>query len=140
MYKRQAIAAATGRYDLPQNVPVFLFVGRLMWYKGIRIILDALKTLREKNVDFRMVFVGEGADGAEIRSYAEEQKLSDRCFFTGAISDREIIRAWYGRSDLFLFPSTFDTNGLVVREAAASGTATVMIRNCLLYTSDAADE
>ena len=76
-----------------------------------------------------MVFVGEGADGAEIRSYAEEQKLSDRCFFTGAISDREIIRAWYGRSDLFLFPSTFDTNGLVVREAAASGTATVMIRN-----------
>ena len=125
----EAIAAATGRYDLPQNVPVFLFVGRLMWYKGIRIILDALKTLREKNVDFRMVFVGEGADGAEIRSYAEEQKLSDRCFFTGAISDREIIRAWYGRSDLFLFPSTFDTNGLVVREAAASGTATVMIRN-----------
>lgn len=125
----EAIAAATGRYDLPQNVPVFLFVGRLMWYKGIRIILDALKTLREKNVDFRMVFVGEGADGTEIRSYAEERKLSDRCFFTGAISDREIIRAWYGRSDLFLFPSTFDTNGLVVREAAASGTATVMIRN-----------
>ena len=125
----EAIAAATGRYDLPQNVPVFLFVGRLMWYKGIRIILDALKTLCEKNVDFRMVFVGEGADGAEIRSYAEERKLSDRCFFTGAISDREIIRAWYGRSDLFLFPSTFDTNGLVVREAAASGTATVMIRN-----------
>lgn len=40
-----------------------------MWYKGIRIILDALKTLCEKNVDFRMVFVGEGADGAEIRSY-----------------------------------------------------------------------
>ena len=108
----EAIAAATGRYDLPQNVPVFLFVGRLMWYKGIRIILDALKTLREKNVDFRMVFVGEGAAGAEIRSYAEE-----------------LIRAWYGRSDLFLFPSTFDTNGLVVREAAASGTATVMIRN-----------
>ena len=97
----EAIAAATGRYDLLQNVPVFLFVGRLMWYKGIRIILDALKTLREKNVDFRMVFVGEGADGAEIRSYAEEQKLSDRCFFTGAISDREIIRAWYGRSQRY---------------------------------------
>ena len=124
----EAIAAATGRYDLPQNVPVFLFVGRLMWYKGIRIILDALKTLREKNVDFRMVFVGEGADGAEIRSYAEERKLSDRCFFTGAISDREIIRAWYGRSDLFLFPSTFDTNGLVVREAAACELASVLVR------------
>ena len=124
----EAIAAATSGYDLPQNVPVFLFVGRLMWYKGIRIILDALKTLCEKNVDFRMVFVGEGADGTEIRSYAEERKLSDRCFFTGAISDREIIRAWYGRSDLFLFPSTFDTNGLVVREAAACELASVLVR------------
>ena len=124
-----AIAAATGGYDLPRDVPVFLFVGRLMWYKGIRIILDALKTLREQKADFRMVFVGEGTDGAEIRRYAEELGLNDRCFFTGAIADREVIRAWYGRADLFLFPSTFDTNGLVVREAAASGTATVMIRN-----------
>ena len=122
------IDAAVHGYDLPHGVPVFLFVGRLMWYKGIRIILDALAALREKKVDFRMVFVGDGSDGAEIRACAGELGLSDCCFFTGAISDREVIRAWYGRADLFLFPSTFDTNGLVVREAAASGTATVMIR------------
>ena len=125
----EAIAAATGRYDLPQNVPVFLFVGRLMWYKGLHIILDALRALREQGQDFRMVFIGAGGDEKEVRAEVETLRLSDRCFFTGAISDREIIRAWYGRSDLFLFPSTFDTNGLVVREAAASGTATVMIRN-----------
>ena len=124
----EAITAAAAGYDLPQDVPVFLFVGRLMWYKGIRIILDALKTLHESGTDFRMVFVGDGTDGAEIRAYAEQLDLSDRCFFTGAVSDRETIRAWYSRADLFLFPSTFDTNGLVVREAAASGTATVMIR------------
>ena len=124
----EAVAAATDGYDLPRDVPVFLFVGRLMWYKGIRIILDALCALREQDVDFRMAFVGDGADGAEIRACAEERKLLDRCFFTDAISDRETIRAWYSRADLFLFPSTFDTNGLVVREAAASGTATVMIR------------
>ena len=37
--------------------------------------------------------------------------------------DREILRAWNTRADLFLFPSTFDTNGLVVREAAACGLA-----------------
>lgn len=114
-------------YDLPENVPTFLFVGRLMWYKGLRIILDALAALREKGIDFRMVFVGDGADGREVRETAHELKLDDVCFFTGAISDREAIRAWYSRADLFLFPSTFDTNGLVVREAAASGTATVMV-------------
>lgn len=124
----EKIAEATGGYDLPADVPAFLFVGRLMWYKGLRIILDALRRLRDADVPFRMVFVGGGADGAAVRAYADEQGLSDRCFFTGPISDRETIRAWYARSDLFLFPSTFDTNGLVVREAAASGTATVMVR------------
>lgn len=124
-----AVAAATAGYDLPDGVPLFLFVGRLMWYKGLHIILDALRALREQGQDFRMVFIGAGGDEKEVRAEVETLRLSDRCFFTGSIADRETLRAWYSRADLFLFPSTFDTNGLVVREAAASGTATVMIRN-----------
>ena len=121
------VAQVVKDYDLPDGVPMFLFVGRLMWYKGLRIILDALAALREQGVAFRMVFVGDGADGKEVRKTAHELGLDACCFFTGAVSDREQIRAWYTRADLFLFPSTFDTNGLVVREAAASATATVMI-------------
>lgn len=123
----EKIAEAVRGYDLPLSVPMFLFVGRLMWYKGLRIILDALAELKEKHTAFRMVFIGDGADGEEVRNYASELGLDESCFFTGAISDREAIRAWYSRADVFLFPSTYDTNGLVVREAAASGTATVMV-------------
>ena len=52
------IREVTAGYDLPAGVPVFLFVGRMMWYKGIRIILDALKTLCDAGQPFRMVFVG----------------------------------------------------------------------------------
>ena len=123
----QEIAAVTGAYDLPGSVPVFLFVGRLMWYKGLRIILDALAELNAQGIAYRMVFVGDGGDGQAVRAYATELGLDGVCFFTGPISDREQLRTWYSRADLFLFPSTFDTNGLVVREAAACGTATVMI-------------
>lgn len=122
-----AIAAATAGYDLPDGVPLFLFVGRLMWYKGLHIILDALRALREQGQDFRMVFIGAGGDEKEVRAEVETLRLSDRCFFTGSIADRETLRAWYSRADLFLFPSTFDTNGLVVREAAASGCPSVLI-------------
>ena len=122
------IAKAAGDYDLPAGVPVFLFVGRLMWYKGLKIILDALAELKENGTAFRMVFVGDGGDSAEVREYAHERGLDPICFFTGAVSERETLRAWYSRADLFLFPSTFDTNGLVVREAAACDTATVMIK------------
>ena len=114
--------------DLPENVPVFLFVGRMMWYKGLRIILDAMKALKDKGCDFRMVFVGKGTDGSEIEAYAKELALGDKVFFVAPAYDRDVIRAWYCRADLFLFPSTFDTNGLVVREAAACGLASVLIR------------
>ncbi len=121
------VSEVTGDYDLPEGVPVFLFVGRMMWYKGIRIILDALKLLNEAGQDFRMVFVGGGTDKDEIVDCAEKLGLGGRVFFSPPIHDREQIRAWYCRADMFLFPSTFDTNGLVVREAAACALGSVLI-------------
>lgn len=125
----ELVSEVTSGYDLPRNVPCYLFIGRLMWYKGLRIILDALAALKADDIDFRMVFVGGGGDEDEVRAYTHKLGLGDKVFFTGAISGRDRLRAWYSRADLFLFPSTFDTNGLVVREAAASDTASVIIRD-----------
>ena len=121
------VAKATAAYDLPAGVPVYLFVGRLMTYKGLPLILDALKLLRGRGRDFRMVFVGKGPDRELLERQAAENGIADRCVFTGPIYDRDALRAWNTRADLFLFPSTFDTNGLVVREAAACGLAGVLI-------------
>ena len=121
-------AALDRQYDLPEGLPVFLFTGRMMWYKGIRLILDGLAGAKAAGCDFRMVFVGGGGDCDEITAYAKEQKLEDRCIFVGRVQDRDLLRAWCCRADLFLFPSTFDTNGLVVREAAACSLASMLIR------------
>ncbi|MBQ9272966.1 MAG: glycosyltransferase [Mogibacterium sp.] len=123
----ELIAEATEGFDLPSDVPCFLFAGRMMWYKGLRIILDALKKLADNGIDFRMVFAGGGCDMDEITAYADELKLGSKVFFAGPVYERDLMRAWYSRADLFLFPSTFDTNGLVVREAAASDTASVIV-------------
>lgn len=114
---------------LPPEVPVYLFVGRMMWYKGIRIILDALAALRRSGQDFRMLLVGDGMERQEMEQLVKELRLDDVCIFTGAIRDREKLRTYFSLSDLFLFPSTFDTNGIVVREAAACGTASVLVRD-----------
>ncbi len=124
----QTVREVTKDFDLPDGVPVFLFVGRMMWYKGLRIILDALQTLKQQGQAFRMVFVGNGADREEVMAYSEKLGLTDRVFFTAPAYDRNVIRSWYCRADLFLFPSTFDTNGLVVREAAACGLGSVLVR------------
>ena len=122
------VREVTKDFDLPDGVPVFLFVGRMMWYKGLKIILDALLELKTQGVSFRMVFVGNGGDRDEVIAYAETLGLQDVVFFTAPAYDRNVIRAWYCRADLFLFPSTFDTNGLVVREAAACGLGSVLVR------------
>lgn len=122
------IDEVTGAYDLPRGIPLFLFVGRMMWYKGIRITLDALKRLLDAGRDFRMVFVGGGTDKEDIVSYSRQLGLEKKVFFVDPIQDRKRIRAWYCRADLFLFPSTFDTNGLVVREASACGLGSVLVK------------
>ena len=123
----ETVSGATKDFDLPAELPVFLFVGRMMWYKGIKIILDALKILSDRGVDFRMVFVGAGNDKEEIMEYTASLQLNGKVLFSPPVRDRERIRAWYCRADLFLFPSTFDTNGLVVREAAACALASVLV-------------
>ena len=55
--------------------------------------------------------------------------MDNICFFAGPVYDREELAAWYSRADLFLFPSTFDTNGLVVREAAACSLGAVLVKD-----------
>ncbi len=121
------VREVTQGYDLPEGVPVFLFVGRIITYKGLPLILDALAKLEENNFEYRMVFVGGGPDAEAVQEKARELKLK-HCIFTGPVRDRQILRAWNTRADLFLFPSTFDTNGIVVREAAACGLASVLIK------------
>ena len=102
------VRQVTAAYDLPENVPVFLFVGRMMTYKGLPMILDALKLLLDRGGDFRMVFVGKGPDKELLEEKARTLGLMgsaggpDRCFFTGPIY-------------------------LVVREAAACGLGSVLI-------------
>ena len=121
-------AALRRELGIPPELPVYLFVGRMMWYKGVRIILEALARCRRAGMAFRMLFVGDGADRQEMERFAGEEGLSDCCRFVGAVRDRDLLRVYFSMADLFLFPSTFDTNGIVVREAAACGLGSVLVR------------
>lgn len=123
------VKKATEGYDLPEGIPVFLFVGRTVKYKGIPMIIDALSKLSADGIDFRFVCIGSGPDEKEIKEQAANMLKPEQYIFTGAIHDRNVLRAWNTRADLFLFPSTYDTNGIVVREAAACGLASVLIKN-----------
>ena len=111
---------------MPEEI-VLLFVGRMMWYKNIRLILKAIKRM-PSDIKIKMVFVGDGSDRAAIEQYAKQLNIYDKCCFAGAVYDRERLRDYYSIGDLFLFPSTYDTSGLVVMEAAATGLPSVLIK------------
>ena len=116
------------KYSLAEDVPVFLFVGRVMWYKGLKIILDGLRGLKDMGKSFRLIIVGKGDNLEEVKEYAKGKGLFSDCIFPGAIYDRAELKAYYTRADLFLLPSVFDNNPLVVKEAAACRTASVLVR------------
>ena len=68
----EAVAALRSELQIPDGIPIFLFVGRMMWYKGIRIIIDGLLKAKVQGADFRMIFVGGGGDSQEIIDYAKD--------------------------------------------------------------------
>lgn len=116
------------KLNIAQNVPVFIYSGRMIWYKNIRLILDACAKLKRDGKEFKLIMLGFGADENAIKRYINKLGLWNNVIWTGKIIDRRTIQEYYIVSDILLFPSVFDTNGLVVREAASAATPSLLVR------------
>jgi len=121
------IAMIKRKHNVPENIPIFLYSGRMIWYKNIELILDACSKLKRDSKKFKLIMLGFGADETAIRHYIRKSGLKNDVIWTGKILDRQEILSYYGIADILLFPSVFDTNGLVVREAAACATPSLLV-------------
>lgn len=120
-------ARAREAYHIGKGVPVFLFVGQQHWKKNIAYILEAVRLYAAAGRNFRMVMVGQGPHAEEIKARVAEWGLANKFIFTGQIMDRALLRGIYAAADLLLFPSLYDTAGLVVQEAAAANTPALLV-------------
>ncbi len=120
--------AAKKKLGFGEDEICLLFVGQHIWEKGIRIIIESLAQLKGK-VNFRMNFIGNGYAKDELEKMVTELGLEDRVKINGVINDRDTLSTYYAASDLFLFPSFYDNAPLVVREAAAMGTPSVLLKD-----------
>lgn len=133
-YRREGMTLLRQRvpadFDLSrlEELPVFLFVGQHRWEKNLELIIHSLDALNRRGVEFRAFFVGTGYAADALRRLTQRRGLSDKVSFVGVVVERERIKGLYALSDLFLFPSLYDTVGLVVREAAAFGVPSVLVR------------
>lgn len=121
----EAVRAAGERFGLDDGAPLLLYVGQINWKKNLRCTLEACAQVDRP---FRLALAGQGPHEKEVKRLAEELGLADRVVFTGHIGEADALNALYRRASLFLFPSQYDTSGLVVREAAAMGTPSVVVR------------
>ncbi|MDR1553898.1 MAG: glycosyltransferase [Prevotellaceae bacterium] len=120
-FKKQARASM----NIPDDMPVFLFVGQHIWEKNTRLIIESLAAMKDEQ--FIMFFIGTGYAEREMRTMVVQYGLSSKVKFRGVISDREQLKNYYAAADLFVFPSLYDNAPLVVREAGALHTPTLMI-------------
>jgi glycosyltransferase involved in cell wall biosynthesis len=114
------------------ETPLFLFVGQQIVEKNIPFLLDSLTLL---DFPFRMILVGEGYGLESFREQVLANGQQELISFTGSITDREELAGYYAAADLFLFPSLYDTAGLVIREAAALRTPSLLIEGSTAATA-----
>ena len=104
---------------------VCLFVGQHVWQKNVRLIIEALEKV--KDIPFKMYFVGNGYAAEAMKELVTEKGLNAQVTFVGTVTEREVVKRYYAAADLFLFPSLYDTDGLVVKQAAALHTPSLMV-------------
>jgi glycosyltransferase involved in cell wall biosynthesis len=123
----QAAQMVEERFDLGQR-PLLLYVGQMNWKKNIRRILEVVDVLIRQGRDIRLIMAGQGPSEQEIRALSAALGLEDAVVHAGHITDVRLLDGLYTRADLFVFPSLYDNAPMVVREAAAVGTPSLLTR------------
>jgi len=106
---------------------LLISVSRITKEKNIGFMIKALKTLKGKIGDsFRLLLVGYGDMIGDLEELARSEEVADNVVFAGQI-DNELIPAYYGAADLFVFASKSETQGIVLLEAMAQGLPVVAV-------------
>jgi len=112
-----------------QNEVVLCSVSRLTQEKNIYFLLEGIKRIKDNTkVPFKCIIIGDGPEKENIIKTIEDQGLKDKVILVGTVSPEEICK-YYMASDIFIFSSRSETQGMVILEAMAGKCAVVAIRS-----------
>jgi 1,2-diacylglycerol 3-alpha-glucosyltransferase len=114
-------------HDIPLTQPMLLFVGRVAHEKNIGFLLEMHVELIKKHPDALLVITGEGPAEESIKHSIEKLGISNKVRMIGYLDRSHELIACYKAADIFVFASKSETQGLVLLEAMAQGTAVVAI-------------
>lgn len=105
---------------------ILLYVGRIAKEKNLYFLIDMLGEVRKTIKDAVLLFVGGGPEEDALKEYAKSKSYSWNICFAG-YKTRDELSYIYSFSDLFVFPSCTETQGLVTVEAMMCGLPVVAI-------------
>ncbi len=118
-------ASADGGGDAGAALRV-LFVGRLVYWKGLHLGLAAFRRLLDEEPDARFVVVGGGTDETRLKGLAEALGIAGNVEWVPRLARDELL-ACYARHDVLLYPSLHDSGAMVVLEALGAGVPAICL-------------
>lgn len=113
----------------------FLFVGRLVYEKNVKMLIDAFSKLNYNNK--KLILVGEGEQRDELERQVKSMSLSEKVTFTGKTNNPE---KYYKQADFLVVPSSYESFGQVIIEALSSGVPVIGFSTIEGKTLTAIDE
>ncbi|MEZ7514292.1 glycosyltransferase family 4 protein [Flavobacterium frigidarium] len=94
-----------------------LYVGRLVFDKGLFELIDAVKILKINNHNIHLNLVGDGIDKDKLQSKVKEEDLLNEVSFLGMISDKQELINIYRCNEVFVLPTYHEGFPRVLYEA-----------------------
>lgn len=113
--------------NIPTDAKILFSLQRLDRWKRADVLIEAMRHLPEKKKVF-LVIGGKGPEKEHLEREAARSGLSSRIIFTGYIKEKE-LPLYYAMADIFVFHSIYETLGLVLLQALASGNPVVSVNS-----------
>ena len=107
------------------NEKIILYVGRLVYEKGIQHLIAAMPKILSNYNDAKLIIVGKGGMLDELKAETSNLGLDNKVYFTGYMDSKK-IQKMYKCADVAVFPSTYEPFGIVALEAMLAGVPTVV--------------
>lgn len=114
------------KHGFPAKGPLVLYVGRLVWEKGVHVLLKSAPKILKQSPDATFLIAGTGDDKytAELREIAQSMGIAHHVRFLGHAADQYLVEL-YRVADCLAVPSLYEPFGLVALEGMAAGVPVV---------------